>query len=1757
MANQINIDIGAAANDGTGDPLRTAFNYVNNNFSNVWNTGLPSSNVQFSDNRILTVNTNANLVLAPNGIGKVASNVDIVPNTANVFALGGASRRWNTVYGQYLDLSHNAVIGGNLVVTGNLSAGNISYTSNVFVGDLEGSVFDGASSIVLDVIDSTIYVDNYRYANGVPVSFSGNYSNANVAAFLPTYTGNLSANNITAGNVFTAQTVTANDAYINTGTFPGDDNTGDAALYVGSPTFTNLGTDVMAQFTGNVTTYAQINLQNWGNTPTSSGDYILTADNGDDSTHYLDMGITSSTWDGSLDNVLEGLVANNGYLYVQDGNLTLGTRAGNVSYSWNFDTTGNLTVAGNVIPAGNNTQSLGSATQQWNDLYLSNSTIYMNGVPVGMTGNVLTVSGANVVTATAGNISADYFLGNGSQLTGIVAGTGNLTIVDQTINGTTINGNINLTPEGSGFVVVPKLSIPVGTVIQSTTAVVPIIENLILDSVIDYSIGSETLPAGSYGNPDGIAAPWTVFEFTTVPSPALEQGDILGGAGIITGAPPGSTPTTIEWIGTGAGNTAIVVTTQTFDGLPTPVPDPGTQITVSRITSHATFEIQTIANTDIAMNPGPGGIIATGGDIIPQSNDDNNLGSPGSRFNGIWLGSGAINLVDDTLGINQTINASDGNMIIAGGTGLSVGEFTFYSNVISLASPSQDITIGTLGDTGNIIMDRGVKVINANIMSPAFEVTSTGLTSVFVGENLPPTKAALTINGSTSGNSQPRGYSGTMLQITAQDTNSARVSIDSFGNSVVSAITGRNAHGNVDVPLQSQENDIMLRLAGQAWNNANSYQGNIIRMNMLATAAVTNTSAPTRFNFQTTPVGSVTFQDVANIDTSGITLLNDSNITFADGSVQTIAFNPSNVVTSLTVGTGLTQTLSQGNVAIDATGVQNVVGTSNQVIVTDSGSKNLTLSLPQSINTNSSVQFGNITVGNLVVTGSQTAANTLTLNDKTFTLANNSTSNTQIDGGGMILGNVLDGSYYRTFLYDLNNNRWDTDGAGLATLELTAGNVYMQTLWANNSGHFGGAFTGNLYPGAVVQADSDVNSYSQILNQNHSSGTNASTDFVATNDIGTDDVNYIDMGINSSTYSNPAFSISGANDGYLFINGGNLAIGTQSAGKNILFHTGNTTSDALRATITDSGLSVVGNVSAGNISANNISANTLTLTGNLTVPFSSAVLTTAAQPNVTSVGTLTSLTVSGNASGGNLNTAGRVVATANVTGGNLTTGGQVVATGNITGGNLSIGAIAASSLTATGNVNGANLNATGGTFSLSINATGNVTGANINTGGQVIATGNIRGANFNTTGVLAATGNVDGGNLRTGGIVTASGNLQTQSQLVSTVATGTPPLVISSTTKVSGLNVEQVDGFDASQANTASTIVVRDSAANIAAANFNGNGVSATGNISAAFFLGNGSALTGITATSALTAVTVTGNAQANITSVGTLTSLSVSGNITAGNVSGTLLTGTLTTAAQPNVTSVGTLSSLTVTGNVSGGNLLTAGLASVTGNITGGNLITGGLASITGNITGGNLITSGLASVTGNITGGNLITGGLASITGNITGGNLITSGLASVTGNITGGNLITGGLASITGNITGGNLITSGLASVTGNATVGNLTTAGTVVTKNLVFDAGPFDNGSITTTLALDFNNGTLQFVTLGAANPTFTLSNAKAGKVIILIIRNASGSNRTVTHGVAAGNTTTGSATNTVNNGRIGMYQYICKDDTTANVQLGFM
>lgn len=83
-----------------------------------------------------------------------------------------------------------------------------------------------------------------------------------------------------------------------------------------------------------------------------------------------------------------------------------------------------------------------------------------------------------------------------------------------------------------------------------------------------------------------------------------------------------------------------------------------------------------------------------------------------------------------------------------------------------------------------------------------------------------------------------------------------------------------------------------------------------------------------------------------------------------------------------------------------------------------------------------------------------------------------------------------------------------------------------------------------------------ANNYAQIAFQNSNNGSSASTDFIAYSNNGDDNSGWIDMGITSSAYSDPSFTITGAGDGYIFVSGsangstdrGNLVLATDSTG---------------------------------------------------------------------------------------------------------------------------------------------------------------------------------------------------------------------------------------------------------------------------------------------------------------------------------------------------------------------------------------------------------------------------------------------------------------------------------------------------------------------------------------------------------------------------------------------------------------------------------
>jgi len=267
-------------------------------------------------------------------------------------------------------------------------------------------------------------------------------------------------------------------------------------------------------------------------------------------------------------------------------------------------------------------------------------------------------------------------------------------------------------------------------------------------------------------------------------------------------------------------------------------------------------------------------------------------------------------------------------------------------------------------------------------------------------------------------------------------------------------------------------------------------------------------------------------------------------------------------------------------------------------------------------------------------------------------------------------------------------------------------------------------------------------------------------------------------------------------------------------------------------------------------------------TGNLSATLLTGILTTASQPNITSVGTLTSLAV----------------------------------TGNITAGNLyaNTGTLGAATITATGNVTGANVSATTGVISGNGSSISSLNASNITSG--TLAQARLANSSITINGVTIALGG-------TGTIGASTTNTLTLGAYLTGGSFNGSAAVTAA--------------VDATPSSTASKVVARDTngsfSANIITANLNGNATTAGTVVTAA--------QPNITSVGTLTSLTVSGNitagnvdggnlvsanflqgtvitaAQPNITSVGTLTSLTVSGNANVGNIGATngVFTGNLT----------------------------------------------------------------------------------------------------------------------------------------------------------------------------------------------------------------------------------------------------------------------
>jgi hypothetical protein len=541
-------------------------------------------------------------------------------------------------------------------------------------------------------------------------------------------------------------------------------------------------------------------------------------------------------------------------------------------------------------------------------------------------------------------------------------------------------------------------------------------------------------------------------------------------------------------------------------------------------------------------------------------------------------------------------------------------------------------------------------------------------------------------------------------------------------------------------------------------------------------------------------------------------------------------------------------------------------------------------------------------------------------------------------------------------------------------------------------------------------------------------------------------------------------------------------------------------------------LSSSGNIDGANINGNGSGLSNITganVTGQVGNALVAGTVYTAAQPNITSVGILTSLSSTGNIDGANINGNGSGLSSlngANITGqvpnalvsgtvytadqSNITSVGiltSLSSTGNVTGGNLiTAGAVSAASISASGNVTGANIITAAAVSAASVSASGNVNSGNLISaalvqGATVSASANVIGGNVNTntlTGTdttIGSTGNIN---------LSATGNivLSTQTYINNL---STPVQNNDAATKQYVDDIAQ--GLHTHDSCNAATPTTLDTISSGTVTYNNGtSGVGATLTTTGTYTtidgvtLSNGmrilvkneanTAHNGIydrTSATVLTRSTdfdtpaemaggdftfvTAGTLYDNtgwvmtdpVTTVGTSpvpwVQFSGAGTYTAGT--GLTLTGTefSVNASQTQVTTVGTLGSLTVTANITGGNILTGGIISSTGNITGGNILgganvnatthTGTTVSVTGNITAGNLLISGAIVDSAQLDIQTSAANANIVLTPNGT-GIVGVSTLLSVTGNTTGGNINTPGIFSGAGNVQAWSTTTPGLA-------------------------------------------------------------------------------------------------------------------------------
>jgi hypothetical protein len=388
MTQQI-INVGNVANDGQGTPLRTAFEYINENFTELYGGSAGVTAIVNGTSNVSVVSANGNISTSVNG----TSNVMVVSSTS--VAITGD-----------LSVSGNATLSGN-ILGDRIVNGTTEFDIQVANGNANLTI-GGTSNVV--VWDTT-----GQYVTGL-ISASGNVTGGNLrtAGLISATSTITSAANVTGGNLLTAGLISA------TGNIQGG-NLRTAGLISATSTITsaanitggNLLTGGLISATGTIISAGNLSLT--GNIVDVGELWVNTSANGNINLNVNGTGQT---------NIPTGILSVTGN--IQGGNLRT---TGLISATSTITSAANIT-GGNLLTGG-----LISATGNVAGNYFIGNGSQLTGISAGSgtsissgTSNVNVVSsGGNVTVGVGGTANVIVWATTGQYVTGLISANGNVT----------------------------------------------------------------------------------------------------------------------------------------------------------------------------------------------------------------------------------------------------------------------------------------------------------------------------------------------------------------------------------------------------------------------------------------------------------------------------------------------------------------------------------------------------------------------------------------------------------------------------------------------------------------------------------------------------------------------------------------------------------------------------------------------------------------------------------------------------------------------------------------------------------------------------------------------------------------------------------------------------------------------------------------------------------------------------------------------------------------------------------------------------------------------------------------------------------------------------------------------------------------------------------------------------------------------------------------------------------------------------------